>query len=67
MRGVLCGAQFCAVTVSGGTHGIQNYLFYIVNNLANLILVSGANGQVVAIAQRSNDASCPDRGHLSNG
>lgn len=55
MRGVLCGVQFCAVTVSGGTHGTQNYLFYIVNNLANLILVLGGNGQVVAIALRSNE------------
>lgn len=66
MKGVLCGAQFCAVAVSGGAHGIQNYLFYVVLNLANLILVSGGNGQVVAIAQRSNDTSCPDRDHLSS-
>lgn len=55
MRGVLCGVQFCAVIVSGGTHSTQNYLFYIVNNLANLILVSGSNGQMAAIALRSKE------------
>lgn len=55
MRGVLCGVQFCAVTVSGGTRGTQNYLFYIVNNLADLISGSGSHDQVAAIALRSNE------------
>jgi len=55
MRGVICGVQFCAVIVPGGTRGTQNYPFYIVNNSANLMLVSGGDGQMAAIALRSNE------------
>lgn len=47
--------QFCAVIDSGGTAGMQNYLFCIVDSLANLILVSGGHGQVAAIALRSHE------------
>lgn len=44
--------MFTSVQLSGGT---QAYLFYEVNNFANLIVVSGGHGQVAAIALVSNE------------